>query len=93
MRLSREMVKYMAQGIVASLQAKELVKLLKPADAVVQKIEAVILEDAAAEDRLDAEVKKLLASHEAEISKGGMDYRKLFDMTKKKLAQERGIVL
>lgn len=93
MRLSREMVKYMAQGIVASLQAKELVKLLKPADAVVQKIEAVILEDAAAEDRLDAEVKKLLASHEAEIAKGGMDYRKLFDMTKKKLAQERGIVL
>jgi len=60
---------------------------------VIQKIEAVILEDAAAEDRLDAEVKKLLASHEAEISKGGMDYRKLFEMTKHKLAQERGIVL
>ncbi|HAS55309.1 MAG TPA: hypothetical protein DCS42_14875 [Nitrospiraceae bacterium] len=93
MRLSREMVKYMARGIVASLEAKELVKLLKPADAVIQKIEAVILEDAAAEDRLDAEVKKLLASHEAEISKGGMDYRKLFEMTKHKLAQERGIVL
>ncbi len=93
MRLTREMVKYMAQGIVASLEAKELVKLLKPADSVAQKIEALILEDAAAEDRLDAEVKKLLASHEAEISKGGMDYRKLFDMTKKKLAQERGIVL
>ncbi|OGW17861.1 MAG: hypothetical protein A2X56_08965 [Nitrospirae bacterium GWC2_57_13] len=87
------MVKYMARGIVASLEAKELVKLLKPADAVIQKIEAVILEDAAAEDRLDAEVKKLLASHEAEISKGGMDYRKLFEMTKHKLAQERGIVL
>jgi hypothetical protein len=46
-----------------------------------------------AEDKLNDEVKKLLAAHEDEIAKGHMDYRKVFDLTKQKLAKERGIVL
>jgi hypothetical protein len=38
-------------------------------------------------------VEKLLASHEAEIARENMDYRKVFELTKQKLAKERGIVL
>ncbi len=93
MRLSKEMVKQIADVVASSLETKGLVKLLAPRDAVSTKIIEVITADLTAEDRLDAEVRKILESHEAEITKGGMDYRKLFDLTKRKLAGDRGIVL
>lgn len=93
MRLSKEMIRYIATGIVSSLESKKLARLTGAADAVAQKIEGFILADLAAEDKLDAEVEKILASHEAEIAQGRMDYRKLFELTKQKLAKERGMVL
>jgi hypothetical protein len=45
------------------------------------------------EDKLNKDVEKLLSAHEAEISRGQMDYRKVFELTKQKLAIERGMVL
>ncbi len=93
MRLSKETVKQIADAVVSSLEAKGLVKLLAPRDAVSTKIIELITADLTAEDRLDEEVRKILESHEAEIAKGGMDYRKLFDLTKRKLAGDRGMVL
>ena len=93
MRLSKEMIRQIAGDIGSSLQSKNLVKFLASPDAVAGKIADCIAEDLSAEDRLDDEVKKILASHDAEIAKGGMDYRKIFEMTKRKIADERGIVL
>ena len=46
-----------------------------------------------AEEKLNADVDKLLSAHADEIARENMDYRKVFEMTKKKLAQEKGIVL
>jgi len=46
-----------------------------------------------AEEKLNKDVEKLLAAHEEEIAKENMDYRKVFELTKQKLAKERGIVL
>ena len=93
MRLSKEIIKHMADAVVANLESKSMAKLLKSRDAVSKGVEGLITEDLLAEDRLDEEVKKILASHESEISKGQMDYRKVFELTKQKLAKERGIVL
>jgi hypothetical protein len=93
MRLSKETVKQIADAVVSSLETKGLGKLLAPRSAVSAKVVELITADLTAEDRLDAEVRKILESHEAEIAKGGMDYRKLFDLTKRKLAGDRGIVL
>jgi len=45
------------------------------------------------EDRLSDEVRLLLKQHEAEIERGRMDYRALFELTKKKLVKERNLVL
>jgi hypothetical protein len=93
MRLSRESIKQIADAVVSVLETKGLAKLLSTRDAVSAKAVQLITADLAAEDRLDEEVKKILESHEAEIAKGGMDYRKLFDLTKRRLADEREIVL
>ncbi len=93
MRLSKETVRQIADAVVSVLETKGLAKLLAPRDAVSTKAVELITADLAAEDRLDEEVRKILESHEAEIAKGGMDYRKLFDLTKRKLAGDREIVL
>ncbi len=93
MRLSRETVKQIADAVVSSLEARGLAKSLVPRDAVSARAVELITADLTAEDSLDEEVKKLLASHEAEIAKGGMDYRKLFELTKRKLADDREMVL
>ena len=38
-------------------------------------------------------VEELLKQYDSEIEKGRLDYRRLFEMTKKKLVQERNIIL
>ena len=93
MRLSKEMVKHIADAIARNLESKGLAGYDASKDAISTKIAETITADMIAEDKLNEEVKKLLAAHEAEISKGQMDYRKVFELTKQKLARERGIVL
>jgi hypothetical protein len=92
-RIPKEMVKHIADAIAANLKSKGLAAYDVSNDAVSAKIAETITADMIAEDKLNEEVKKLLASHEAEISRGQMDYRKVFELTKQKLAKERGIVL
>jgi len=93
MRISKEMIKHIADAIALNLEAKSLAKYDVPKDAISSKIAEVITADMMAEDKLNEDVKKLLTVHEAEIFKGQMDYRKVFELTKQKLAKERGIVL
>ena len=45
------------------------------------------------EDRVNDEVREILKKFSSEIEKGRLDYRKVFEMTKKKIVEERGIVL
>jgi hypothetical protein len=93
MRLPKEMIKHIADAIAANLESKGLVEYEQPKDAIAAKIAEVITADMVAEDKLNEDVKKLLSAHEAEIARGQMDYRKVFELTKQKLAKERGIVL
>ena len=93
MRLSKEMIKHIADAIAVNLEAKSLAKYEVQKDRISAKITEVITADMMAEDKLNEDVKKLLAVHEDEISRGHMDYRKVFELTKQKLAKERGMVL
>lgn len=93
MRLSKEMIKHISEAITAGLEAKGLVKYDTPKAAIAEKIGNVITTNMLAEDKLNAEVEKLLSAHETEIARGHMDYRKVFELMKQKLARERGMVL
>lgn len=93
MRLSKDLINHIADAMAASLDTKGLVKLKKPRKDLAAKIAETITADLAAEDRLNREVEKILTAYEAEISKGQMDYRKVFELTKQKLAKDRGMVL
>ncbi len=93
MRLSKEMIKHISDAIAANLESKGMAKYDGPRDPIATMISDVITANMLEEDKLNKEVEKLLSAHEAEISKGQMDYRKVFELTKQKLAKERGIVL
>ncbi len=93
MRLSKELVKLIADAIALNLETKEMVKYDVSRSVIAGIIADTITADLLAEDKLNKDVEKLLSSHEAEIAKGNMDYRKVFELTKQKLAKERGIVL
>lgn len=93
MRLSKELTRHIADAIAANLEAKGMVAYHGPKSAAAEKIAEVITTNMLEEDRLNKEVEKILAAHEAEIAKGHMDYRKVFDLTKQKLAKERGFVV
>ena len=93
MRLSKELIKHIADAIAANIEAKGLVEYDAPKNAISDMIADVITADMLAEDKLNKDVEKLLSAHEAEIARGQMDYRKVFELTKQKLAKERGMVL
>jgi len=93
MRLSREMIIHIANAIATNLESKGLAGYEVPRDVISAKIAEVITADMQAEDKLNDEVKKILSAHEDEISKGQLDYRKVFELTRQKLAKDRGIVL
>ena len=93
MRLTKEMIKHIADAIAANLESKGLVEYEVPKHEIAEKIAAVITADMMAEEKLNKDVEKLLSAHEDEIARGQMDYRKVFELTKQKLAKDRGIVL
>jgi hypothetical protein len=93
MRLPKEMIKHIADAIAANLESKGLVEYEVPKNAIADKIAEVITADMMAEEALNKDVEKILSAHADEIARENMDYRKVFDMTKQKLAKERGIVL
>lgn len=93
MRLSREMIKHIADELAANLEARGLAEYEVPRTAISGRIADVITANMLEEDRLNKDVEKLLSAHEAEIAKEQMDYRKMFELTKQKLARERGMVL
>ncbi len=93
MRLSKEIVSHMADAIAANLENKKLAEYDVPRRTISATIAETIIANLVEEDNLNREVEKLLSAHEAEISRGQMDYRKVFELTKQKLAKEKGIVL
>jgi hypothetical protein len=93
MRLRREMIRYLAQAIAHDLRAKECIQMLGDREKVEELIREVITEDLQVEDRLNDEVKELLRAFSNEFSKGEADYHTMFTMVKRKLVQDRGLIL
>jgi hypothetical protein len=93
MRLKKEMVQYIAQVMAKKLTERGYITY----EGNLRNLEAlftnVIIEDLLVEDRLNEEVREILEQHQEEINRGNIDYHKMFLMIKRKLAQERGLVL
>jgi hypothetical protein len=93
MRIPKGWVPVIASEIVEELINKDMVKIQLNEDQLKAVTEELIMEELLVEDRLNDEIRDMLKQFDSEIEKGRLDYRKLFDMTKKKLIRERNIVI
>ncbi|MCS7215056.1 MAG: DUF507 family protein [Thermodesulfovibrio sp.] len=93
MRIPKNWIPHIASTIIENLLKKDLIEITVPKEQLLQEAEQIILDELMVEDRLNEEIRELLKKYEAEIEKGKLDYRKLFEMTKQKLVKQRNLVL
>jgi len=83
----------MARRIVRDLLEEGYIESSVPEKDLAVAVESILTYELMAEDRLNEEVREILQLHSSEIEEGRVDYRRLFELTKRKLAKERNIVL
>jgi len=93
MRIPKTWAPLIAKRIINDLIKKELIASKVPVEELVVAAEHLIMDELIVEDKLNDEVREILRKHSAEIEKGKLDYRKVFELTKKKIIEERGIVI
>lgn len=83
----------MARRVVDTLLKEELiVKDVNPGE-LAREVESILTDELSVEDRLNDEVREILSKFEREFASGKADYRKMFELTKKQLVKERGVIL
>lgn len=93
MRVKAPHAQYIASKISLDLLNSEFVKFLHGREIVTKTVAELILKDIVKEDTLEAKVRELLSANEEEIEFMQVDYRQLFWMTKKKLAEQENFIL
>jgi uncharacterized protein len=93
MRIPKTWVTVIVKEIMEELLKKDMIELQAPKEKVTEILHELMLEELMVEDRLNEEVREMLKKFDSEITKGRLDYRKLFDLTKQKLVKERNIIL
>lgn len=93
MKLSKERIASFSQTLLDRLIQGQYIKPQMDRKVLVAILEQIITDELSVEDRLNEEVRQILSAYEAEIDRGNLDYRKMFLITKKQLAKERGIIL
>ena len=92
MRLKKEFVEKISKKIVKSLIDAELIIWEDRPEKLETIINNLIVDDLMVEDRLNDEVKQLLESRIQEYERSMMDYGRVFQLVKSKLARERGLI-
>jgi hypothetical protein len=92
MLLSRDYVGYMAKEIVKRLLAAKMIEV-KNIEATTQQVRGVMAEEITIEDRLNEEVREILAKYSEEMRTTGVSYQEMYKKVKGQLARERKLIL
>ena len=92
MRLKKEFIEKISKKIIESLLSKNLIIWESSHDKLESIIIGIIVDDLMVEDHLNEEVKELLDSRTDEYERSMMDYGRVFQLVKSKLARERGLI-
>ena len=92
MRLKKEFIEKISKKIVDTLFSKDLIIWECTPDKLESIINDIIVDDLMVEDHLNEEVKQLLDSRTEEYERSMMDYGRVFQLVKSKLARERGLI-
>ncbi len=93
MKFSPERVATLAGQLVAKLVSDGLIEPVADRRVLTVSLERVIVDELSVEDRINADAKELMRKYESEIARGQMNEQQLFQMIKKQLVKEKGVVL
>lgn len=93
MKLSKDRIHHIAEVLAFRLPAEGYFELSGSQKTLIEELNHAITEELLVEDRLNAEIRELMKSYQAEIERERVDYQKMFTMIKKKLVKERGLIL
>lgn len=93
MRLKKEQIQKISELILKGLKDKKVATFKVSEEKVLNRIVEVITKDLRVESDLDEEVKKMMDKYKAQIDAGHIDYQKMFQMIKKQLIKDRGLVI
>jgi uncharacterized protein len=92
-KLSPERIAALAGQLVGKLAASGMIEPVADRRVLTVSLERVIVEELSVEDRINAEAKELMRKYESEIARGKMNEQELFQMIKKQLVKEKGVIL
>jgi len=92
MRLKKEFIEKISKKIIDTLISKDLIIWEGTLNKLESIINDIIVDDLMVEDHLNEEVKQLLDSRTEEYERSMMDYGRVFQLVKSKLARERGLI-
>jgi len=92
MLLSRDYVGYMAKEVVKRLVAGKMIEV-KHVENVTTQVRQVMAEEVTIEDRINEEVREILAKYAEEMRRSGASYQEMYKKVKGQLARERKLIL
>jgi hypothetical protein len=92
MLLSRDYVGYMAKEVVKRLMAGKMIET-KSAENLTTQVRQVMADEVGVEDRLNEEVREILARYTEEMKRTGASYQEMYKKVKGQLARERKLIL
>jgi hypothetical protein len=92
MLLSRDYVGYMAKEVVKRLVAGKMIET-KNVESLTTQVRQVMAEEITIEDRLNEEVREILAKYSEEMRRTGVSYQEMYKKVKGQLARERKLIL
>lgn len=93
MRLRQEEIDYTVWQVLRRLKESGQVVLLGSEEDLLEHLRQALTKDLMVEDLLNREVDDILRAHQSEIERESVDYRRMFQLIKNKLAKERGLIL
>jgi hypothetical protein len=92
MLLSRDYVSYMAKEVVKRLVAAKMIET-KSVEKLTTQMRQVMADEITVEDRINEEVREILAKYSDEMKRTGVSYQEMFKKVKGQLARERKLIL
>ena len=92
-RLRQEEIEYISWKILRGLKEDQVIDIIGDDEPVAERLRHALTENLSVEDQLNREVDDILRNHLKEIQRDSVDYRRMFQMVKTKLARERNLVI
>lgn len=92
MLLSRDFVGYMSKEVVKRLVDRQMIEA-KSAENLAERVRHTMVDELTVEDRLNEEVRDILATHNDEMRKVGASYQEMYKKVKGELARQRKLIL